>query len=66
MPDTTSPAELINQLTKLNEKIIQYGALILNENKRLTEKIECLEKEVKNLKTENRSLRDGLIDFSKN
>ncbi|GJQ63251.1 MAG: hypothetical protein SCALA702_23040 [Melioribacteraceae bacterium] len=66
MADTTSPAELISQLTKLNEKIIQYGALIISENKRLNERIELLEKEVKNLKKENHNLRKGIVDFSQN
>jgi len=66
MSEPTSPAELIEQLTLLNEKIIQYGTLILGENKRLNDKVLILQKEIERLKLENASLSEGLLKFSEN
>jgi len=66
MSEPTSPTDLIEQLTLLNEKIIQYGTLIIGENKRLNEKIIILQKEIERLKSENASLSEGLLKFSEN
>lgn len=66
MSEPTSPTDLIEQLTLLNEKIIQYGTLIIGENKRLNEKIIILQKEIERLKSENASLSEGLVKFSEN
>lgn len=66
MSDSSSPAELIDQLTRMNEKIINYGSVIVAENIRLKETLLTMEKELNKLRNENKTLRKGMLTYSSN